>query len=62
MIKWNFPITRKLIAKYKELGFIKFVLWLTFIWIGVKILVINIIGVTFFDAEPFPLMRWLGIL
>lgn len=57
MIKWNFPILRKIASKYKELGPLKFAAWFLFVWVGIKILVINIIAILFFGAEPFPIIR-----
>jgi len=59
-MKWNFPISRKLIRVYKELGFIKFMLWFILIWLGLKIIVFNVFGILFFDMEPFPIIG--GIL
>lgn len=62
---WNFPILTKLINKYKELGFFKFILWLFLIWLGFKIIVVNgfIFVANLLGAgwEYAPLMRSLGI-
>jgi len=56
-VKWKFPILRKLAAKYKEYGFLKFTLWFIFIWFGIKFVIFNLVGVLFFDMEPFPFLR-----
>lgn len=56
-LKWNFPIARRIIKKYKELGFLKFLIWFLLIWLGIKILVVNVVGILFFDIEPFPIMN-----
>ena len=53
---WNFPILTKLGNKYKQLGLIKFILWLILIWLGFKIVVINLIWAGIMGNEMFPIL------
>lgn len=57
-MKWNFPIIRKAIEMYKELGFFKFLAWFIVIWLGFKLLVFNLIAVVFFDGASFPIINY----
>lgn len=63
-LKWNFPIIQLLIRQYKKLGLIKFVLWLLFVWLAIKIVIIN--GFIIFSNFAFgtewatpPLTSWI---
>lgn len=55
-LSWNFPILTKLRNKYRELGLFKFILWLILIWLGFKIVVINLIWAGIMGNEMFPIL------
>lgn len=40
-MKWNWPLLRIIINFYKKHGVIKTILWLIFIFLGTKIIIIN---------------------
>ena len=40
-MKWNWPLLRIIINFYKKHGLIKTILWLIFIFLGTKIIIIN---------------------
>ena len=66
MLKWNWPLARKLINVYKEYGFIKGTLYVIFILIGIKVVIINgaIFILNLFGAgiEYAPILKNLGII
>jgi|TARA_B110000977_G_scaffold201377_1_gene295687 hypothetical protein len=56
-LKWNFPIFRAIVGKgpvtWRSIFKLIVVGW------GIKILIFNVVGILFFDTEPFPLFHFL---
>tara|TARA_B100002019_G_scaffold164327_1_gene141903 strand:+ start:2829 stop:3038 length:210 start_codon:yes stop_codon:yes gene_type:complete len=66
-MKWNWPLLRIIINFYKKHGLIKTILWLIFIFIGTKIVVINgfIYAANFlfgFNWKYAPILDYLNLL
>jgi len=57
MIKWNFPIFRAIVGPGPVTW--KSIFKLIIIGWGIKIILFNIVGVSVFGMEPFPILNFL---